>query len=142
MPFISITRLRVRSWRFLPSFFVQAVLSARQARAADGNLGVSVLRESGSIFWTRSLWNSESSMKSYILAGAHRRVMPRLLKWCNEAAVVHWTQESVQPPEWQEAHRQLVGIGRLSKVLHPSEAQRLFQIPAPEIPPGKELRWK
>jgi heme-degrading monooxygenase HmoA len=142
MPFISITRLRVRSWRFLPSFFIQAVLSARQARAAAGNLGVSVLRESGNVFWTRTLWNSEFSMRSYMLAGAHRRVMPSLLKWCDEAAVAHWTNEPPQPPDWQEAHRQLVGIGRLSKVLHPSEAQRLFQIPAPQVPPGKELRWK
>ncbi len=142
MPFISITRLRVRSWRFLPSFFIQAILSARQARVAIGNLSVSVSRESGNVFWTRSLWNSESSMKSYMLAGAHRRVMPRLLKWCDEAAVAHWTNESTQPPDWQEVHRQLVSIGRPSKVLHPSEAQRLFQVPAPQIPPGKELRWK
>jgi hypothetical protein len=142
MPFISITRLRVRSWRFLPSFFVQAVLSARQARTAAGNLSVSVLRESGRVFWTRTLWQSESSMKSYMLVGPHRRVMPKLLKWCDEAAVAHWTNESSQPPDWQEVHRQLVSIGRPSKVLHPTEAQRLFQIPAPQIPPGKELRWK
>ncbi len=77
-----------------------------------------------------------------MLAGAHRRVMPRLLKWCDEAAVAHWTQESPQSLDWQEAHRQLVAIGRLSKVDHPSEAQHLFQIPAPQVPPGKELRWK
>lgn len=142
MPFISITRLRVRSWRFLPSFFVQAILSARQARTAAGNLSVSVLRERGNVFWTRTLWNSESSMKSYMLAGAHRRVMPRLLKWCDEAAVAHWTSESPQPPDWQEVHRQLLSIGRQSKVLQPSEAQVLFEIPAPQVPPGKELRWK
>ncbi len=77
MPFISITRLRVRSWRFLPSFFIQAILSARQARGAIGNLSVSVLRETGNVFWTCTLWNSESSMKSYMLSGPHRRVMPQ-----------------------------------------------------------------
>ena len=55
MPFISITRLRVRSWRFLPSFFVQAVLAARQARAAAGNLGVSVLREGERFLDTHAL---------------------------------------------------------------------------------------
>jgi hypothetical protein len=142
MPFISITRLRVRSWRFLPSFFLQAVLAARQARAAAGNLGVSVLREAGNVFWTRTLWDAESSMRSYLLAGVHRRVMPRLLEWCDEAAVAHWTRESPQPPDWQESHRQLVTIGRPSKVRHPSEAQRQYQIPAPQVLRGKELCWK
>ena len=142
MPFISITRLRVRSWRFLPSFFMHAVLAARQARAAPGNLGVSVLREAGNVFWTRTLWESESSMRSYLLAGSHRRVMPRLQEWCDEAAVAHWTQESPQPPDWQKSHRQLMTIGRPSKVRHPSEAQRHYQIPAPQVLRGKELHWK
>ena len=142
MPFISITRLRVRSWRFIPSFFVEAVLAARQGRAAAGNLGVSVLREAGNVFWTRTLWGSESSMRSYMLAGSHRRVMPKLLERCNEAAVAHWTHESPQPPDWPESHRQLVPIGRPSKVRHPSQAQRQYQIPAPQVLPGKELRWK
>jgi hypothetical protein len=48
----------------------------------------------------------------------------------------------LQPPSWQEAHTQLLRIGRPSKVNHPSEAQHLFQIPAPQVVAGKELRWK
>jgi hypothetical protein len=46
-------------------------------------------------------------MKSFMLSGAHRQVMPRLLNWCNEAALVHWEQESQKMPEWDEAHRRL-----------------------------------
>jgi hypothetical protein len=141
MPFISITRLRVRSWRYLPSFFVQAVRSARQAKAAAGNLGVSVLREDGNIFWTRTLWDSEAAMKIYILAGVHRKVMHSLLEWCDEAAIAHWTQESSQPPSWQEAHAAILKIGRPSKVNHPSEAQRQYQIPTPKVKPANELHW-
>lgn len=47
-------------------------------------------------------------MHAYRDGGAHRRVMPRLLKWCDEATVVHWTQESPSLPDWPEAHRRLV----------------------------------
>jgi heme-degrading monooxygenase HmoA len=141
MPFISITRLRVRSWRFLPAFFVQAIRSARQAKAAPGNLGVSVLREDGNIFWTRTVWDSEASMKSYILEGVHHKVMRKLLDWCDEAAVAHWTQASRETPTWPEAHTQLERIGRPSKVDHPSEAHSQFRFSEPQVGPGKELRW-
>jgi heme-degrading monooxygenase HmoA len=141
MTFISITRLRVRSWRFLPLFFLQAVRSARQAKKAPGNRGVSVLREARNVFWTRTAWESEAAMKAYMLAGAHRQVMRKLLDWCDEAAVAHWTQEPAEEPTWQEAHAQLVKIGRLSKVNRPSKAQSEFQIPAPLIPPGQESRF-
>jgi hypothetical protein len=141
MPFISITRLRVRSWRFLPSFFVQAIRSARQARAAQGSLGVWVLREDKNVFWTRTVWDSEPDMKAYILSGPHAKVMRRLLNWCDEAAVVHWTQDPIDPPSWKQAHRELLRIGRPSKVNHPSEAQRQYQIPEPKVLPGREAKW-
>jgi hypothetical protein len=142
MPVISITRLRVRSWRYLPAFFLQAVRSARQARIASGSLAVSVLREGGNVFWTRTVWDNENSMKTYILGGVHRKVMPSLMEWCDEAAVAHWIQESSQPPSWQEAHAQLQSIGRPSKVNHPSEAQSKNRIPEPAVARGKELHWK
>jgi hypothetical protein len=32
MPFVSITRLRVWSWRYLPGFLIQSFRAARQAR--------------------------------------------------------------------------------------------------------------
>ena len=38
MPIVSITRLRVRSWRDLPPFVVRTLLVARQAAKAEGNL--------------------------------------------------------------------------------------------------------
>lgn len=142
MPFISITRLRIRSWRFLPAFFIQAVRSARQARRAEGNLAVSIVREARNTFWTRTVWSSEQAMKAYMVSGVHGRVMRRLLEWCDEAAVVHWSQEPEQPPTWEEAYRKLQEMGRASKVNHPTEAHRLHQIPAPKIRTKSELRLK
>jgi hypothetical protein len=139
MPFVSITRLRVRSWRYLPVFLVQSIRAARQAKFATGRLAVSVLRD-GDAFWTRTVWDEEAAMRSFMRSGAHRRVMPRLAKWCDEAALTHWVQEVVEPPSWQEAHRRLQQEGRPSRVERPSQAQRRFEIPAPRT--TAELRFK
>lgn len=142
MPFVSITRLRVRSWHYLPGFFFRALRSASQAKSAKGNLSVTVLKEARLTFWTRTLWTSEQAMKAYMVSGAHGKVMRKLLDWCDEAAVVHWTQESSEPPSWEEAHRRLHESGRPSKVNHPSENQRTYRIPAPVVSKTSETRLK
>lgn len=140
MPFVSITRLWVRSWRFLPRFLFQAFLSARQARAAAGSIAVSTLRDANLAFWTRTVWQDEAAMRSFMLSGAHRHVMPRLLEWCDEAAIAHWAQDSWEVPSWRESHRRLQHEGRSSKVNNPSEQQRRFEIPEPRR--TAELRFK
>ncbi|QGM45156.1 DUF3291 domain-containing protein [Methylocystis heyeri] len=127
MPLVSITRLRLRSWGYLPAFIAAAVWSVLQARRARGNLAVGVSREAGNVFWTRSIWTDESAMRSFRDSGAHRAAMPKLLDWCDEASVVHWTQESAQPPTWKEAHLRMQRDGRPSRVKHPSEAHRRFE---------------
>jgi hypothetical protein len=55
--------------------------------------------------------------------------MPKLLNWCDEASVVHWTQDSGPVSEWSEAYRRMVEDGRTSKVDHPSAAQLVHEIP-------------
>jgi hypothetical protein len=140
MPFVSITRLRVRSWRYLPAFLFQALRAARQAKAASGSLAVSILRDADLAFWTRTVWIEEAAMRSFMVSGAHRSVMPRLLEWCDEASVVHWVQDAPEPPSWPESHRCMQQVGRRSKVNHPSEAQRRFEIPEPRR--TAELKFK
>src|SRR5262249_36436480 len=100
MPLVSITRLRVRRWRYLPLFLLYALASTHQARRAFGSLAVSLLNDSGFAFWTRTVWTDEAAMRAFMLSGAHRRVMPRLLDWCDEASVVHWAQDAAEPPPW------------------------------------------
>ena len=142
MPLISITRLRVRSWRYLPAFLIAALRSALQARRVRGNLAVSVLKEARNTFWTRSLWTDEAAMKNFMVSGAHRTIMPHLLEWCDEASVAHWTQDSAQQPTWEEVYQRMRRDGRVSKVNHPSEAHRRFEIPAPKVRRNGELRFK
>jgi heme-degrading monooxygenase HmoA len=141
MPFISVTRLRVRSWGYLPQFAVQSLKSARQAERSAGFLGGKLLRNPKNTFWTMTAWNDEPAMNAFRSADAHGAVMRKLLHWCDEAAVVHWTQETSDLPSWQDAHRRMVKEGRPSKVNHPSPAQTSNQIPAPE-PSRTELTLK
>ena len=142
MALVSITRLRVRTWRYLPAFLIQAIRSAWQAKLAEGNLSVSLLQDTRNTFWTRTVWANEEAMKSYIVSGVHKQVMRNLLEWCDEAAVVHWEQEGLQPPTWQEAFRRLKEEGRLSKVNHPSNDHLAYQFPAPQVRLTGVLRFK
>lgn len=132
MPVVSITRLRLRSWRFAPAFMWYAVRSRMQAMRAEGNCGAEVMREPGNIFWTATMWESEVDVKRYMIAQPHGEAMRRLLNWCDEAAVARWTQESSALPNWQEAHQRMVAEGRRSKVRFPSPAHERFEIPAPK----------
>jgi hypothetical protein len=132
MAFVSVTRLRVRSWRYLLPFLFYAMRSSRQAKAAEGNLHVGLLSDARSTFWTRTVWTTEAAMKSFMLAGPHREAMPRLMNWCDEAAVAHWVQDTEQPPEWDQAHARLLREGRLSKVRYPSPAHEKFDLPLPK----------
>jgi hypothetical protein len=135
MPFISLTRLRVRSWWYLPQFIWHALKTGRQAERSAGFIGGKLLREAKNTFWTVTAWEDESAMRAYRNAGAHRLVMPRLLDWCDEAALAHWNQDAQDIPDWQELHRRMVDMGRPSKVKYPSPAQVSNQIVAPR--PGR-----
>ncbi len=140
MAFVSVTRLRVRSWRYLPAFLIQSFRSARQAKRTAGNIAVSVLRDAKGAFWTRSVWSDEAAMRSFMGSGTHRRVMPRLAQWCDEAAVTHWVQDSAELPSWEEAHRRLQRQGRRSRVAQPSDAHRRFEIPLPLAKDGNKSK--
>ena len=38
-------------------------------------------------------------MTDYRITPLHRRGMPKLLEWCDEAAIVHWNQEAAEAPD-------------------------------------------
>jgi hypothetical protein len=131
MILISVTRLRVRSLLYMPQFLWHTFKSARQAARAGGFRGGRLLVNPRKVFWTLTAWESEAAMNFYRINAAHRAAMPKLLNWCDEAAVVHWTQETPDLPTWQDAHQHMVTSGRASKVNHPSLAQTANQFSAP-----------
>lgn len=142
MQLISITRLRIRSWQFLLPFFYYSAISAWQARNAPGNLSVTLLKDTRMTFWTRTIWIDESAMKAFMTSGHHRRAMPKLLEFCDEASVGRWTQNDGTLPAWDEIHRRMQMEGRPSKVNHPSDDHRAYKIAAPKVRRLSQVRLK
>jgi heme-degrading monooxygenase HmoA len=130
-----------------PQFLWDTIKSVRQVQRSDGFLGGRLLVNPRYVFWTMTVWLDEPAMNAYRTSGAHRQAMPKLLNWCDEAAVVHWTQESPAIPSWQQAQQHMSEKGKLSKVNHPSAAQAAQQIPAPQpsrvaqtLKPARQIR--
>lgn len=122
MTFISVTRLRLRSPFYLPLFLLYAIPSSIQANRAAGNMKAITRSTSNNVFWTLTVWQDEASMRSYMSSGAHRRAMPFITQWCDEASLTHWHQESTQLPTWAEAERNLRQHGRTTRLPYPSPA--------------------
>ena len=120
MVFVSLTRLRVRSVRFLPLFAWHAVRSNRQVQRAPGFLQGALLPDRQWTFWTLTAWESQEAMRSFMTTGDHKAAMPHLMEWCDEASVAHWEQQDATLPTWEEADRLMRETGRASKVRHPS----------------------
>jgi hypothetical protein len=140
--FASVTRLRVRSLKFLPPFLWYTLQSQRQVVRSAGFLGGRLLVDSHRTYWTLTLWDSEQAMKKFRGTGAHSRVMSRLAGWCDEAAYAHWTPEQDSVPQWKDAYQHLIAEGRLSRVEHPSADHSGRRFAEPRLRPliGQDLR--
>jgi hypothetical protein len=117
----------------MPIFIYYSLRSANQAKKTAGNIGMRLLRDANRVFWTCTAWRDDASMRAFMTAQPHLRAMAKLPKWCDEAAVVHWTQETANLPDWKEAHRRLVADGHRSKVNHPSPAHQAYHIHPPKV---------
>ena len=123
MVLVSVTRLHLRAFRYLPLFLIYNLAAGRQIRRADGFLGGALASDPGWGFWTVTLWRDQGAMRGYRNSGAHLKAMPKLLHWCDEASFVHWTQEEATLPSGQIALDRLRSSGRVSKVRRPSPRQ-------------------
>lgn len=122
MIFISITRLRLRSVWYLLPFMRTNQTALRQLKRESNFIKGKLLIDRKLTFWTMTAWASDGDMRAYRNSGAHLRVMPKLITWCNEAHVAHWSQETDTLPDWHEAYRRITAPdARVSKVRHPSK---------------------
>lgn len=140
MAFVSITRLRLRRWWYLPWFVADAFRSMQQAKRSPGFVGLAILRDAKATFWTASIWENEQAMRSFMTAGAHGKAMPNLMRWCDEASVAHWEQEGRALPSWLECYERMKRSGRTSKVRFASANHKAMLIPPPLFGVGRELR--
>jgi hypothetical protein len=143
--FVSLTRLRVRSARFLPRFAWHTLRSLRQVRRAQGFLQGGLLPDlvpakGDWTFWTMTAWESESAMRGYMTTGDHKEAMPHLMEWCDEASVAHWEQEGEALLSWEEADRRMRASGRASKVRWPSAEHAGLGFRTPRTRLGAAIR--
>jgi uncharacterized protein DUF3291 len=124
MPVVSVTRLHLRSVRFLPAFFWYSKKSARQAKKTPGNLGAKLRKTHGLAFWTLTMWQNRGALRTFVSASPHKEAMQRLPYWCDEGAFADWEEDSTQWPHWEEAAQRLSANGRLAQVLYPSAQQQ------------------
>jgi len=134
MAVVSITRLRLRSWRFLPGFMWSTWSSTRQLRSTTGFIQGRFANELLFGFWTMTIWSDLEAMHRFRDAGAHRVAMRKLLDWCDEASFVHWEADESRLPTVDEAHARLVKSGRTSKVKHPSASHSSGQCASTRVP--------
>ena len=147
MPLVSVTRLQLRSRRYLPRLACDTWLITRQARRADGFLKGRLFRGSdrpllvgllfGRLpsFWTMTMWADRDSMLAFRNDGAHRDVLPKFPEWGREASTVNWEQDSLELPDMEEAHRRMAEDGELMSLRYPSDAHA-----SGEVPPDPDVR--
>ncbi len=140
MIFVSLTRLRIRSFRFVPLFAVHTMRSLRQVKKAPGFQHGALLADRSWTFWTMTAWDTQESMRQFMTTGSHKMAMPHLLDWCDEASVAHWSQPETALPSWTEADKRMRESGRASKVRNPSPDHATLSFKAPRTTAGGTIR--
>ncbi|MDX1529678.1 MAG: hypothetical protein R3337_13705, partial [Gammaproteobacteria bacterium] len=100
---VSVTRLRLRSFICLLPFIITSRRITLQAGNTPGNLGIELRRTRELAFWTLTRWQNRKARAFFRGSGAHRKAMPRLKRWCDQAAVASWETADEAFPDWNQA---------------------------------------
>lgn len=131
MYFVSVTRLRLRSPWYLLRFAWHNWRTVRQTQRTPGFLGGCLIGEARRTFWTITVWEQQAAMAHLRNQGAHKRVMPYLQTWCDEAAVAHWQQDTPTVPTLTEAYERLQANGHWTRLQHGSTLHQQRQLTPP-----------
>ena len=147
MAFVSLTRLRLHSWRSYPAFGFWVIRSVWQSLQADGLLGLQLLRDRHHAFWTLTLWRDRQSMEAFRNRSAHGHAMGHLAQWCDESAAAHWSISEAElrqasRPNWVELQQRLMQLGHFAALPMATDSHRARLIPAPAVGRGRVLRLR
>ncbi len=109
---VFVTRLQLRSLRYLPAFVRASVAIAAQAAESKGFLGGHLGFEMPRAFWTVTMWEGPVAMRAFRNVGAHGPVMRHTATWARAASNVGWEHRGRALPTWEDAHQRLVTDGR------------------------------
>jgi hypothetical protein len=144
MVLVSVTRLHLKSNRYLLSFLWHTATSAWQIINIRGFVGGRLIQDNCGGYWTVTMWENQQAMQDYRNSGAHRQVMPLLQKWCDEAVLVHWEQTGRSLPSMEEAYLHIQENGHFTRLTTPSTSQSEKKVSQPRfsIITGQQLPLK
>ena len=132
MRIICVTRLRLRSFRFLPGLYWKMKQLHRSLEKAPGFLKGKLLADRHFAFWTMTMWTDMESMRAFRTGSVHAAIMPKAARWCDEASVIHWETPAGELPGWDEAHRRMSESGKPSPLKFPSEDYKARKYKQPD----------
>jgi heme-degrading monooxygenase HmoA len=147
MALVSLTRLRLRSWRCLPAFGLWVLASLWQSLRTEGLQGLLLLRDQHNTYWTLSLWRDQVCMESFRRQGSHGQAMRHIGEWCYEAAVGHWPAsgpelQQLTRPDWCALRDRLMEQGHFTPLPHASEEHRQRTLAVPACGRGRVIRLR
>ncbi len=131
MSLLSVTRLKLKSPRYLPAFLINTERIAREIRTSEGFLQGQLMGTFNLSMWTMTLWNSEATLKKFYLSGTHQKIMGKLSEWSSEAASVHMEVNNHQLLIWNDVIAEICRTGYFATLQEPSldHRNRIIQKP-------------
>lgn len=133
MAYLSMTRLKLKSARYVIPFLVYNERVVKQIRTSEGFLKGKLLATPTLSMWTTTLWASQEALKAFYLNGTHRIAMAKLNEWSSEAASAHQQVDINELPSWGYISTQLCKIGHFTALKEPSLEHEHRTILSPRV---------